>query len=106
MAFVEVEIEDTSDSELSRIDHEDTEEQTDGMEVKEQRRELNKAEEEHSARDSRERVQGLLKLVLLQSCSDLEGEAMHAGAVYSDPNDFSCIVVSSDWLTLSGPPCS
>jgi len=28
MAFVEVEIEDTSDSELSRIDHEDTEEQT------------------------------------------------------------------------------
>ncbi|XP_048016593.1 oocyte zinc finger protein XlCOF26-like isoform X9 [Megalobrama amblycephala] len=45
MEFIKEEIEDMSDLEPSRIKHEDTEEQIDWMEVKQQKHEINEAEE-------------------------------------------------------------
>ncbi|CAM4549452.1 unnamed protein product [Leuciscus chuanchicus] len=47
MEFIKEEIEDMTDTEPSRIKHEDTEEQIDQVRVKEQRQELNEVEEEH-----------------------------------------------------------
>ncbi|KAF4104445.1 hypothetical protein G5714_015432 [Onychostoma macrolepis] len=47
MEFIKEEIEDMSDPEPSRIKHEDTEEQTDWIEVKQQRVKLNEVEQEH-----------------------------------------------------------
>ncbi|KAG1932696.1 gastrula zinc finger protein XlCGF8.2DB-like [Pimephales promelas] len=47
MEFIKEEIEDMSDPEPSRIKHEDTEEQTDQVRVKEERQELNEVKEEH-----------------------------------------------------------
>ncbi|KAK2880724.1 hypothetical protein Q8A67_017992 [Cirrhinus molitorella] len=63
--FVEVEIDDMCDPETSLMNHDtETEEQTDRMEVKDQKRELNE-KQERSPRDSRERVGGLIHQLCL-----------------------------------------
>ncbi|KAG1932690.1 gastrula zinc finger protein XlCGF57.1 [Pimephales promelas] len=49
MEFIKEEIEDMTDPEPSRIKHEDTEEQTDWMEVNQQRHEVIKAEEKQQS---------------------------------------------------------